>query len=174
MAGRTITRFTRDYEEFDPDGAGGGPSTWILSAPGSGSGSGGAVAGGLKAVLSASLKGGPFPAGTPLAMDPAGELVLADATAPHTAVCVGLLLQSAAAGARAYYTSDGELSLADWTAVTTVGPLLSPGVRYFLDPGKPGTITTICPTQPGVYAAPIGVALSSNLLEVEINLPVRQ
>lgn len=173
MAGRTITRFTRTYEEFDPDGAGGGPPTWILASPGSGSGNSGAVVGGLRALLSATLKGASLPAGTAVAMDAAGELILADPNAPTTAVCVGLLLQAAAGGSSAIYTSDGGLSLADWSAVTG-GILLQPGVRYFLDPAKPGGLTTICPSQAGVYAAPIGVALSGDLLEVEINLPVRQ
>jgi hypothetical protein len=31
---RTINRFGRVYTAFDPDGAGAGPSTWILSGPG--------------------------------------------------------------------------------------------------------------------------------------------
>jgi len=172
VPGRTITKFTRTYEEFDPDGAGNGPPTWILATPGAASG-GAVITGGKTALVSAIAGATPIQIGQALAMTSGGELRLADATADATATCVGLALTSAGAGSLLTYTSDGQVSLADWSAVTGSAALV-PGTRYFLNPVTPGGLTNVCPTTPGVYAAPVGVALSTTLLEVEINLPVKQ
>lgn len=168
---RTINKFTRTYTEYDPDGAGNGPATWILAAPGAGTG--GAISGGRNALVSTVLGTTMVQPGMALAMTSSGELRLADPNQYATAVCVGLALTQASAGNSCTYTSDGEVNLADWSAITGQ-TALTPGARYFLNPTAPGGLTAVCPTTSGVYAAPVGVALSTTLMEVEINLPVKQ
>lgn len=168
---RTITRFTRTYEEFDPDGAGGGPSTWVLASPGATAG--GAIVGGKSALVSAAIGTSTIVPGMALAMAATGELVFADPNADATAVCVGLALTTGTAGSLVTYTTDNQVSLADWTAVVGTAEL-TPGIRYFLDATKPGQLSATCPKGAGVYAAPVGTAISKTLLEVEINLPIKQ
>lgn len=172
MPARQINRFTRTYEEFDPDGTGGGPPTWVLASPGGGVGVG-AIVNGTSGVLAASVGTVAVPIGSALAINSAGELILADANRYDTSVCVGLALTSATGGNVCSYSIDGQLSLADWTAVAGTA-LLQPGKRYFLDPAAPGRLTVHCPARRGVYAAPVGTAISQTLLDIEINLPIRQ
>ena len=193
VAGRTISRFGRTFEAYDPDGSGGGPSTWILSSAGAGGGAAAtgaaqsglftpsaAVGGGAAAVAKAGmalyLSAPPATPGSPVAVDLAVAIdalpVPGVATPPAPWRVVGLAGQEAVSGQLVGLVTDGQLALADWSAVTgTVS--LTVGATYYLGDSIRGQLQDRCPTTAGSTVVSVGVATAPQILEVEINFIVR-
>lgn len=174
---RTITRFGRTYAEYDPDGTGGGPSTWVLSSAGAGPagapGSGQTTGSFTPAVPATTAK-----AGMAVFFNGTGTIDLAlakDATAPATAhpyEVAGLLAADATNGQIVAVITDGQVSQADWLAVTGAA-VLEVNKRYFLSDATPGMLTTTCPAAVGSTVVCVGQAISQQTLDVEVNLLVK-
>jgi hypothetical protein len=180
-APRTIRRFGRTYEEFDPDGVGGGPSTWVLSSAGGGSGSGSSAS---PSGTFSPAGGGPLAAciaGNALYFRIPGHLDLAigiDAAAggvigaPPPYMVAGLASADAIDGQLVGVVSDGQVSRADWSPVAGSHDLV-PGARYYLSVGTPGMLQLACPSMPASWVVCVGQAVSERALEVELNLIAR-
>lgn len=164
----SITRFGRQYVSYDPDGAGNGPSTWILSGDAPGAGGSSAVDA-QRGVLSAYATKN-AETGMAVFIRPDGDLDLADRRQYMNAIVVGVVVSGGAPGQPIAYTADGQVSRLDWSPVAGTA-LLVPGRRYFL--AQDGMISLAAPTERGHFVAPVGRALSTMLLEVEAQLPVR-
>lgn len=96
----------------------------------------------------------------------------ADAGALATAKVLGLVADSpsiAIAGTGNVLT-DGRLTAttAEWDAVTGGTGGLTPGSRYYLDPGTPGLLTLTVPTTDGQVVAPVMTARTTTEAEVSI------
>lgn len=180
-APRTIRRFGRTYEEFDPDGVGGGPSTWVLSSAGGGTGSGSSASptGTFSPAASAAVR--TCTAGNALYFISAGRLDLAmgvdaiagaAAGAPPPYMVAGLASADASDGQMVGVVSDGQVSRADWSPVAGSRDLV-PGARYYLSVATPGLLQLVCPSTPATWVVCVGQALSERALDVEINLIAR-
>lgn len=176
-APRTIRRFGRTYEEFDPDGVGGGPSTWVLSSAGGGSGSGSSASptGTFSPAAGAAVR--TCNAGSALYFITAGRLDLALAVdalagAPGPYLVAGLASADAIDGQMVGVVSDGQVSRADWSPVTGSHDLV-PGARYYLSVTTPGMLQLACPSTTGSWVVCVGQAMSERALDVEINLIAR-
>lgn len=180
-APRTIRRFGRTYEEFDPDGVGGGPSTWVLSSAGGGTGSGSSASptGTFSPAAGAAVR--TCNAGNALYFISGGRLDLAmgvdalagaAAGAPAPYMVAGLASADAIDGQMVGVVSDGQVSRADWSPVAGSRDLV-PGARYYLSVATPGLLQLACPSTPGTWVVCVGQALSERALDVEINLIAR-
>jgi hypothetical protein len=173
---RTINRFGRTYVEFDPDGTGGGPATWILGSAGAGSGSGPTV--GPSGVFTPAVTGKVCRAGNPLYFKSAGVLDLAqaiDSVPPggvHPYQVSGLASFDANTGEQVGLITDGQLSLSDWIFIAGT-TTLTVGARYYLSQAAAGMLTDSCPSAPGTTVISVGQAISPSTLEVEITFMVR-
>lgn len=105
-------------------------------------------------------------------VDGAGTVDLAQADALGTSEVLGLVFDSTiAAAASGGILTDGRLeaTTGEWDAVTgQVGGLTS-GSRYYLDETTPGNLTTTAPVADGEVVAPVGVALSTTEMEINID-----
>jgi hypothetical protein len=106
--------------------------------------------------------------GTPVYITAAGHVAPAVANNGQTAQVVGLSLGTFLANVSAQYTTEGEVTSNDWTGVTG-SSTLQPGYIYFLDPATPGRLTTVPPTSTGQYIVPVGRALSTTTLAIELS-----
>lgn len=172
---RTILRFGRVYTEFDPDGIGGGPSTWILSEPGAGSGGGSSDVSGTfnPATEGAILKTGMavyLPATGQLDLAVAGDGAGGGGVEPFRVI--GLAAVDATGGQPASVNTDGQLRLVDWTPVCGT-ELLQAGRTYFLSAATPGRLQVTPPQGTGVTVVSVGRAVDPNTLEIEIDVLVR-
>jgi hypothetical protein len=173
---RTISRFGRTYTEFDPDGGGGGPPTWVLATPGAGSGS--ASSGASSGIFTPSTPTSTIAkAGMAVYMPSPGNLDLAQATDAsvagtiHPYLVAGLAAADTTVGQSVNVLTDGQLSLSDWTLITGEATLRI-NQRYYLSDLMPGTMTFICPTRLGSTVVCLGQAVSQLTFEIEINLMV--
>jgi hypothetical protein len=97
--------------------------------------------------------------------------VLADAT-DATLPAAGLVVTGAAASASVTVLTDGLLTLADWSAVTTAAAAsLSAHAVYFLSTTA-GKITTLAPTAGGNINHYVGRAVGPQTLDIEIGYPI--
>lgn len=172
---RTINRFGRTYVEYDPDGAGGGPPTWILGSPGAGSGSGPSA--GPSGVFTPAVAGGSARAGQPLYFKAPAVLDLAQAIdaptgAAHPYQVAGLAAIDANGGEQVGLITDGQVSLSDWNFVTGTSQL-TVGTRYYLSQAAAGMLSETCPSAAGTTVISVGQAISPSTLEVEITFMVR-
>ena len=180
MPARTISRFGRSYTEYDPDGPGvGGPSTWILAAPGAGSGGGiGSNPSGLY-TPAAGGAGQPVITGMPLYYSAPNTLDLAQAidsptpgASAHPYQVAGLAASGVIAGAQVSLITDGQITLADWTPLIGKADL-DVGQRYYLSATGAGLLSAKPPTAGKSTVVSVGQAISQRTLEVEINVMVR-
>ena len=109
--------------------------------------------------------------GTPVYIDAANGCKRAQANASGTANVVGLVADASitASSSGAVITS-GVLvaTTAQWNAVAgTTGGLVA-GTVYYLSDATPGQLTATAPTTGGSYVAPIGTAISSTELKLEV------
>lgn len=104
--------------------------------------------------------------GQPLRMAPTGRLNLAIATSQAGARVVGLVAQDAAAGSTTTYRTEGAIERSDWTPITGTAELV-PGAAYFLA-GSSGRLSTTAPTSSGQWITEVGKALSTRVLDLEI------
>ena len=115
-------------------------------------------------------------AGTPVYVSAAGSFSKAVATSATTALVVGLLTADCAIGASGTVQQSDTvtLSTAQWDAVTGQAGGLTTGKRYYLDAtsGKLVCETGSVPSATGQYAEPIGSALSTTQLGLNIQPPI--
>ena len=172
---RTIQRFGRTYSEFDPDGAAGGPSTWILAAPGDGgsSSNSGNASGSFRPADASTIAR----AGSAVYFTGPGIVDLAVAQdskiegGTHPYQVAGFIGVEATNGQLVAVATDGLVSLQDWTYITG-SPYLKTNERYFLSDLNPGQLLASCPTTPGSTVVCVGQAISQQTLDIEINLMV--
>lgn len=175
MTARTIIRFGRVYTEYDPDGLGGGTSTWILSSPGGGSGEGTSEASGT---LVPATPGTELKAGMAVYMPEAGHLDLALAVDAGGGAevdpfrVIGLATMDATTGQSVSVVTDSQLRLIDWTAVTGTEYLVA-GRTYYLSKTDPGQLQLTAPEGAGVTVVSVGRAVDQRTFEVEVNTLVR-
>lgn len=105
-------------------------------------------------------------AGQPVYITGAGLLALAHADAEPRCNVVGVCIIGAVAGVSAVYTTDGSLSLADWTDLAGMA-LLTPGQTYWLDNTTAGLLRD-SPPNTG-YIVSVGVAMNATTLNIEIS-----
>ena len=172
MTAQVITRFGRTYAEYNP---GGGPSTWILTAPGAGTGSEQSDPSGTFTPANA---GAVLKAGMAVYLPEPGELDLALAVdgalgqSVEPFRVIGLSAVDATGGQTASVVTDRQIRLTDWTAVTGAVDLLA-GRTYYLSSTIPGALRSTAPQGEGVTIVSVGRATDERTLDVEINIHVR-
>lgn len=110
-----------------------------------------------------------LPVGTPVAVVSGGGVVRAkasDATRP----AIGVLAAAAVVGAACLVQLGGALQTPDWTAAFGAASLV-PGQRYFVSATTAGKASTTVPTTGGTVIQGIGVALTTDTLDVSITPP---
>ena len=106
--------------------------------------------------------------GNPVVIKTNGHLDLASASsAPQV---VGITISAASATFAANYITDGSVTLSDWTLIIGATNLWA-GQTYFLDTTV-GRLTATPPSTPGQYVVRVGRAVSTTILDVEIELPI--
>jgi hypothetical protein len=100
-----------------------------------------------------------------------GHVALAQANAASTMVVCGIASEAATSGFSAKYNTDGKLSKSDWTAVCGAAAL-TPGAYYYLSAATAGMITTVAPSVVGQYVVRVGRAMTTLILDVEIETSV--
>lgn len=103
--------------------------------------------------------------GQPLAVG-----IVRASAADDTKNAVGLAGETALSGASIPVQAGGTVSQADWTAVTGT-TLLSPGFDYFLSVAS-GLLSLSQPVVSGQIVQPVGTALSTTTMLVEIDTPI--
>lgn len=175
MTGRVITRFGRAYTEYNPDGIGGGPSTWILTTAGAGSGGGSSDPSGT---FTPATPGALLKAGMAIYIPVLGQLDLALAVdgAGGASIepfrVIGLAAMDAAAGQSVSVITDHQLRLSDWSGATGSADLLA-GRTYYLSSTVPGRLQSTAPQGAGATIVSVGRAIDQRTLEVEVNIHVR-
>lgn len=93
----------------------------------------------------------------------------ADASNAAKSLVIGITLQAQAAGDRVFTRYSGPVTLTDaeWTAATIQAGPLTRGDTYYVSAATPGKLTNVEPANPN-YAVPVGIALSTNTLLVQI------
>lgn len=114
--------------------------------------------------------------GAPVYASGANACRRAQANAFATAGVVALCAQQIAPGATGNIATGGVLTLttAQWDAVVTgQSGGLAPGVLYFLDASSPGALTNVAPVAAGACIAPLGRALSTTSLAIQVAQPIQ-
>ena len=103
-----------------------------------------------------------------------GQAALADASAIATARVAGIATTTAAAGAFVSYTRNQAVSLTNIsTVVDGGGSTLDTGKYYWLSATNPGNLTrTPDTTTAGAVLVQVGLATSTNEIQVEVQTPV--
>jgi hypothetical protein len=120
---------------------------------------------------------GSFPPGTPVApsSDLDGAVVPANGHISSIASCAGLAAGAGVVGGRVLVQFAGPLVLdaAEWDALTgETGGLVRGSVYYVVAfSGQSGKITRTRPSTPGDRTIPVGIALSSTDMMVQIGSP---
>lgn len=110
-------------------------------------------------------------AGMAVYVSGSSEVDLAQADSEDTTGAIGLATANVIAGSDAFYVTEGQLQLDDWTDVTG-SPTLVPGEVYYLSDSEPGKLTTIAPTAATKFVVAVGVAVSNDTLDVEVSRPI--
>jgi hypothetical protein len=105
--------------------------------------------------------------GSPVYVKANTHVDLAMANAASTSLVAGIATSVAAIGHAAFYNTDGFVTKADWTAITGTS-LLTPGADYYLSSSTAGMLTTVAPTSTGLYVTPVGRAVTTTILDIEI------
>lgn len=109
--------------------------------------------------------------GTPVYAQAAGAVKKGQANAAATSRLIGLVFDaSISAAASGAICTDGILSATtgQWDAVTGGTGGLVFGTLYFLDPATAGKLTATPPTTVGQFVVPVGIALSTTVMDVSI------
>ena len=113
--------------------------------------------------------------GTPVYSSGTDTVKRAEANASGTKDVIGLCFDSSiAASASGNIQTGGVLTATatEWDAVAGTTGGLTPNTTYYLDPATAGMLTATAPTAIGQYVCPVGVALSSTELKIEIKTTV--
>lgn len=106
-------------------------------------------------------------AGQPVYLKSNGHIELARANAIGTSIVAGLLLSDVLSTFAGSYIKDGSLYLADWTAVIGAASLTL-GAAYYLDSDLAGRLTSVAPISVGEFVCPVGQAVNTKTLAIEI------
>ena len=111
--------------------------------------------------------------GQPVYVNAVGQIDIAKADAALSANVIGLVRNdSIAAGASGQVQLQGQLYMADWTAVTG-SPDLTVNSEYYLSPTNAGTLTTTPASTPGQFLAFVGFAVDAKTLMILWERPIR-
>lgn len=102
---------------------------------------------------------------------PGGTLGLAQANAAGVSRVFGLAIEDQAALVSVEVATLGPVTRADWTPVIGAAAL-TPGAQYYLDPSTPGMLTATAPQGVGDYVTRVGVAATSDTLDIHIHRPI--
>jgi hypothetical protein len=114
--------------------------------------------------------------GTPVYVSGAGAVDKAKADASGTKDVVGLVRDASIdPSASGEIVLNGLLTATtgEWDAVTGGTGGLTPGSRYFLDPDTAGMLTDTAPDEVGDFVCPVGIALSTTELMVDLGETVK-
>ncbi len=112
-----------------------------------------------------------MPAGAAVTIDALGiGVVLAVANAPNR-TAIALSQSQVLTAEEGEMQTAGLLQLSDWTHVAGTQHLI-PKARYFLDPVRPGLLTTVPPTLAGQVLQLVGQALLSDTMNLLFNTPI--
>jgi hypothetical protein len=113
--------------------------------------------------------------GAPVYISGAASVKRAQANASSTATVFGLGYDvSTAFGAAGNIITSGVLvaTTAQWDAVAGTSGGLTAGTVYYLDPATVGKITATAPSNTGQLVVPVGIAISTTDMEVDIGDPI--
>ena len=109
--------------------------------------------------------------GTPVYVDDANSVDKAQADATGTKDVFGLVSDtSIAASETGAIITDGFLTATteQWDAVAGTTGGLAAGTKYYLDPDTAGKITSTAPTTVGDFVCPVGTAISTVAIKIDI------
>lgn len=109
---------------------------------------------------------GTFAIGAALAVDASGVGVVKASAADNTKHAAGLATVGVIVGAAETVQTDGIFTRSDWTSVTGTVSLAAKAVYYLS--ASPGMLTTAAPAALGQVVQPVGLAVSADTLELEI------
>ena len=109
--------------------------------------------------------------GYPVYLKTSGHVDPAQANDSATAQVAGISISDTEATFACKYITEGRVERTDWTEVAGTA-LLSAGATYYLDPLTAGRTATTAPVSSGHYVVRVGRAVTSNTLDVEIELPI--
>lgn len=110
--------------------------------------------------------------GQPVYIDTGGGMQLAQANNIATSEVIGLVYEDTIAATQAgKIFGDGFITgtAAQWDVVTGGSGGLKPGHEYWLDSAASGKLTHVPPSASGHVVAPIGKAVNSTTLKLDIN-----
>jgi hypothetical protein len=114
--------------------------------------------------------------GMPVYNSSADTVKRAEANASSTVYVLGLVqATSITNGSTGAIQTDGVLSATtgQWGAIITGTPAgLTTGSTYYVDPATPGFITPTAPTTVGQYVVPVGLALSTTEMHINVGTVV--
>jgi len=109
--------------------------------------------------------------GAPVYVDANNSVDLAQADASGTKNVFGLVADaSISSAASGQIITDGFLTATtgQWDTITGDTGGLVAGAKYYLDPDTAGMLTTTAPTTVGDYVCPVGIAISTTVLKIDI------
>lgn len=106
-------------------------------------------------------------AGQPVYLKSNGHIGLARANVIGTAIVSGILLVDVLSTFAVSYIKESSLCLNDWTLV--IGTTnLTMGAVYYLDSDLDGHLTSVAPVLSGEFVCPVGQAVNTTTLAIEI------
>ena len=114
----------------------------------------------------------PIVIGAPVYVSSNGSVNLAKADAAATSNVFGLVADTSIANAASgNIVTSGVFvaTTAQWDTITGGAGGLTFNTKYYLSDTTAGKLTTIAPTAPGTYVAPVGIALSTTQLNINID-----
>ena len=130
-------------------------------------------------VTIASASGVTMNAGDVVYINTSGAINLADASATASKYPIGFVrgqddgtTSSISGGSNIEVQTDGTFTISDWTNVLG-SSTLSPGTKYYLSSATAGNITATAPTSSNHFIVPIGRAISTTAMYIEIGEPIK-
>jgi len=138
-----------------------------------------AVVSAKEVVTIASASGVTMNAGDVVYINSSGALNLANASATASKYPIGFVrgeddgtTSNISGGSNIEVQTDGSFVLSDWTNVLGA-TTLSPGTKYYLSSATAGNITATAPTSSNHFIVPIGRAISTTAMYIEIGEPIK-
>ncbi len=131
-----------------------------------------AVVSEVDAIVKVNGNAGAIVCGAPVYVKSATQYDKAQANAAATSGLLGFQKDvSVAAGGNGTIQTNGVIALttAQWDAVAGTTGGLAFGTVYYLDPANAGKITATAPSTVGQFVVPVGRALSTTELSIDIN-----
>jgi len=110
-------------------------------------------------------------AGQTLYLKNNGHVALAKADNIATADVIGIALDNVQATFACRFIDDAKITVSDWTNIIGASNLTI-GSVYYLDPDNYGRLTKVAPNTVGDYVVKVGIALTTNTLQIEIERPI--